>query len=498
LNTDHEKRQCASLPADAPLVSVIIPSYNHAQYVREALMSVQAQTYPNIELIIIDDGSTDETARIIEQTLSTFDRDMHVVFKCQQNVGLCSTLNRALALCTGTYVQFLASDDAYLPEKTERSVAALRSADHDVAAVYCDGFLFDERSRCRGIFSAKYCVPLGRNLHRELLIANWLPAMGILYRRDVLATLGGFDPELKFEDWDLLLRLTKEHKIIRLLDKLFLYRIHATNMTRDTAMLQETTAALMKKHPDFAAFHALKADFRHRPLRAFLRHRSNYDLGLRVISRRIFTNRGIQGEVVPAAILSLLRLLAGRARARVIATLNRLVGVRLGQHCKVGGRLKISGNRRNLMIGANVIFEGDAEFILPRGIGPGRVVIGESCVIAQGALFHCMAGNLTLGASCYIGRNAVLQSNGDLDIGDWSLIAAHAGLYASNHVTSDKDQPVWAQGNSFDGISIGQNCWIGHGGVVVGGVKLGENSIVGPNTVVRGMHASGSRVIGKD
>ena len=76
MNTDHEKRQCASLQVDTPLVSVIISSYNHAQYVREALMSVQAQTYPNIELIIIDDGSTDETAQIIEQTLSTFDRDL--------------------------------------------------------------------------------------------------------------------------------------------------------------------------------------------------------------------------------------------------------------------------------------------------------------------------------------------------------------------------------------------------------------------------------------
>ena len=300
-------------------------------------MSVQAQTYPNIELIIIDDGSTDETAQIIEQTLSTFDRDLHVVFECQQNVGICSTLNHALALCKGTYVQFLGSDDAYLPEKTERSVAALLSADHDVAAVYCDGFLIDERSCRRGIFSNKYRVPLGRDTHRELLIANWLPAMGILYRFDVLVALGGFDPELKFEDWDLLLRLTKKHKINRLADKLFLYRIHATNMTKDTAMMQETMASMMKKHTDLAAFNALKADLRQKPLRALLRHWRNYDLCLRVISRRLFTNRGIQGETVPAAILSLLPFLTGPARVWVSATLNSLVGVGLGQQYKVGG-----------------------------------------------------------------------------------------------------------------------------------------------------------------
>ena len=75
------------------------------------------------------------------------------------------------------------------------------------------------------------------------------------------------------------------------------------------------------------------------------------------------------------------------------------------------------------------------------------------------------------------------------------MIAANAGLYASNHVTSGKDQPIWTQGNSFTGITIGQNCWIGHGGVVVDGVNLGENSIVGPNTVVRGVHGPSSRLL---
>ena len=226
-------------------------------------------------------------------------------------------------------------------------------------------------------------------------------------------------------------------------------------------------------------------------MRALIRHWRNYDLGIRVISRRLFTNRGIQGEAIPAAILSLLQLLVGRASMRVSAILNRLVGVRLGPQCKVGGRLKISG----LRIGANVIFEGDVEFILPRGVGQGSIVIGDSCVIAQGALFNCMASDLFLGPSSYVGRNVVLQSNGDLQIGARTLIAANTGLYASNHVTSGKDQPIWTQGNSFTGITIGQNCWIGHGVVVVDGVNLGENSIVGPNTVVRGVHGPSSRLL---
>lgn len=480
---------------DLPLVSIIMPSYNHAQYVREALMSVADQTYPNIELIIIDDGSRDETPKIIKETVAEFTRDMRVDFRRQENAGLCTTLNRALELAKGEFVQFMASDDAYLPEKTARSVAALNVAVSKVAAVYCDGYIFDERSRRRAVFSDKYRVPIGKNLHRELLIANWIPAMGILYRRNVLNALGGFDSNLYFEDWDLLLRLTREHHIERIPEKLFLYRVHSANMTRDTAKMQETAAVLAKKHPDIAALHQLKSDLKNRSIGALLRHRRNFDLGFRMLGRRIFTSRGIQGESLPSATLSLARLLVGRVNSTTRAAIYRLAGLRLGAQSKVGGRLKIFGNRRNLEIGAGVIFEGDADFILPRGVGQGRIVIGDGCVIAQGALFHCMAGELVVCASSYVGRNVVLQSNGNLNIGSWTLIAANSGLYANNHMTSGGDEPVWNQGNSFVGIDIGQDCWIGHGAVIVDGAVLGDSCIVGPNQVVRGFHKTRSRLI---
>lgn len=480
---------------DPPLVSIIMPSYNHAQYVREALRSVAEQTYPNIELIIIDDGSQDETPRLIKEALAELKRDMRVEFRTQENAGLCTTLNRALELARGEFVQFIASDDAYLPEKTTLSVAALKTASPDVAAVYSDGYLIDEKSWRRGVFSEKYRVPMGKSLHRELLIANWIPAMGVLYRRSVLTALGGFDAELKFEDWDLLLRLTQAHQIIRIPDKLFLYRVHSSNMTRDTAMMQETTAALVAKHSDLAAFLSFKSDLRGYAVIALFRHFANIDMLFRMLARLVFTNRGIQGETLLAAVLDLIILMAGRATATVRARLLRLIGFRLGRRCKVRGRLKCQGNRRNLVIGDNVVFEGDAEFIMPRGTGQGRVVIGDGSVIAHGAVFHCMAGELTLGSSSYVGRNVILQSNGDLKIGAWTLIAAHAGLYASNHVTSDGKQPFWTQGNRFAGITLGRNCWIAHGAVIVDGSELGDNCIVGPSRVVRGVYEAGSRLV---
>jgi glycosyltransferase involved in cell wall biosynthesis/acetyltransferase-like isoleucine patch superfamily enzyme len=472
-----------------------MPSYNHAQYVREALMSLAAQTYPNIELIIIDDGSRDETPRIIEETVAEFTRDMRVDFRRQENAGLCTTLNRALELAQGEFVQFMASDDAYLPEKTARSIAALRAAKADVAAVYCDGYIMDEKSRRRGVFSDKHRVPMGKDLHRELLIANWIPAMGILYRREVVTALGGFDAKLWFEDWDFLLRLTQTHRVARIPDKLFLYRVHSASMTRDKELMEKTTEALAQKHPDMAKFRRFKEDLRRNPVAGLIRHYGDIDLGFRMLARRIFTNKGFQGERYSAAVLQLTRSIVGTATAKIRAGLYRLGGFQLGRRSIVRGRLRSLGNLRNLAIGDEVTFEGDAEFILPRGLGQGRVVIGNGTVIAHGALFHCMAGELVIGPSCYVGRNAVLQSNGDLYIGPWTLIAANAGLYANNHVASGSDLPIWTQGNRFVGITVGQDCWVGHGAVIVDGATLGDRCIVGPNQVVRGVHEIGSRLL---
>ncbi|MFA7637790.1 MAG: glycosyltransferase [Parvibaculum sp.] len=479
----------------APRVSIIVPSYNHAAYVRDALMSVAAQTYPNIELIVIDDGSRDETPQIVEETLAGFQRDIRIEFRKQENMGLCATLNRALDLVEGEFVQFLASDDAYLPEKTAACVAALRASPPDVAAVYCDGYIIDEKSQRRGVFSQRHPIPLGKNLHRELLLSNWIPALGMLYRRDDLTAVGGFDADLKFEDWDLLLRLTQERRIERITDKLFLYRLHSTNMSRDNKMMEESVSAMVEKHQDLAAFFQFKNDLKQRRVGALMRNLRNFDLVFRMVSRRLFTDRGIQGEELPAATLSLVRLMASRVAVTVRAAAHRLIGFRLGRHCKIGGRLKFSGNLSNLEVGSDVIFEGDAEFILPRGRGQGRITIGDGCVIAHGALFHCIAGELVVGHSSYVGRNAVLQSNGDLRIGAWNLIAAGVGLYASNHVSSCREQPIWTQGNRFIGITIGENCWIGYGGVVVDGTDLGANSIVGPNVVLRRTHGPDSRII---
>ena len=275
----------------SPLVSIIMPTFNHEAFVAEAIKSVGEQTYTNIELIIIDDGSSDGTVDAIKGVISEIPKNIKVIFRTQANKGICKTLNRGLDLCDGEYVQFLASDDLYCSNKTIRCIEALISAPSEVAAVYCDGYIFNETAKHNSIFSSLYPVPIGRDTYRELLIGNWMPAMGLFYRRKDLDLIGRFDESLHYEDWDLLLRLAKKKKIMRIADRLFFYRVHEKNITKDSALMGEMFKVLTKKHKDLEKFIELKKRLRISPIKTFLKNINDIDLIVRLLVRRLLVNK---------------------------------------------------------------------------------------------------------------------------------------------------------------------------------------------------------------
>ena len=110
-----------------PLVSVIVPAHNHDRFVAQALRSIAGQTYRQVELVIIDDGSTDRTAEVIARELTGFPFPYR--FESQSNAGLPVTLNRAISLAQGEYLSFLASDDRYALDFIETNQLPARVAD---------------------------------------------------------------------------------------------------------------------------------------------------------------------------------------------------------------------------------------------------------------------------------------------------------------------------------------------------------------------------------
>lgn len=245
-----------------PLVSIIVSAYNHEKYVEQAILSVISQTYSNIEFIIVDDGSRDNTANVIEATIRKHP-EIKIDFSVQSNKGISRTLNDCIQKSRGEYIAILASDDAYLPKRIEEGVKLLSVSSQDIGAVYSDGFIIDQDGNTISTFSNRFVVPFSNDIFKELLIGNWVPAMGILYKRKAIIECGLFDENIKIEDYDLLLRLAAKFKILYINKKLFLYRQHGHNFSENHTEMQNQFDLIALKHPELkqyrAYIHALKS-----------------------------------------------------------------------------------------------------------------------------------------------------------------------------------------------------------------------------------------------
>lgn len=247
--------------ANQPLVSVIIPSYNHEKYVEQSIMSVINQTYKNIELIIIDDGSKDKSPYLIKELINRVD-SFRIIFEVQNNMGLCKTLNKAIRMANGEFIAILASDDMYLPNRIEECVNILSNSKANVCAVYSDGFIIDENGRKISKYSERLKVPyserlkvsLGKNTYKELLIRNWIPALSVLYRKSSLLECGLFDENIEIEDYEIVLRLSQMFKFKSIYKPLFLYRRHGLNYSRNEIRMQEQFELIVKKYKDLSSY----------------------------------------------------------------------------------------------------------------------------------------------------------------------------------------------------------------------------------------------------
>lgn len=211
-----------------PLVSVIIPSFNSARYLAEAVESVFAQTYSAVECIVIDDGSTDHTGDILRE-LSALHPRLRVARKT--NGGAAAARNMGLRMCSGSFISFLDADDVMLPGKTERLVAFL-NAHPDVGLVYGDYLIVTEDLQALAAYTAE--MPRGLDPLDALCYRNWFNFLGPLIRRAVAHEVGEFDEELAAaEDWDYFIRCAKVTHIAYQAGPVALYRQHGDQVHRD-------------------------------------------------------------------------------------------------------------------------------------------------------------------------------------------------------------------------------------------------------------------------
>ncbi len=227
-----------------PKVSVIIPTYNRAGYVADAIRSVQAQPFTDWEVIVADDGSTDDTRQVVEAFGGA------VRYLGLDHCGLPAVArNAALREARGEYVAFLDSDDLFLPDKLQRQVAALD--DHaDAALVYSDGVFFrDDPGRPTGSVLDGVTVRSG-NLFPHLLRGNFLFVATLLVRRRCVDAVGRFDedPRLRaVEDYDLWLRLAARHAVVYAPGRVAAVRRHEGSISRDEIAVRERVLLVLRK-----------------------------------------------------------------------------------------------------------------------------------------------------------------------------------------------------------------------------------------------------------
>lgn len=193
------------MDSSAALVSVIIPAYNRVAYVDQTVRSVLEQTYPHVELIVVDDGSSDGTYERLQQYGDAIRLLTH---EGHSNRGQSAALNLGLAAARGEYIAILDSDDYWAPEKLARQVAYLE-AHAEIGLVYCNGYHVDADGNILYPFHAdSHSEPNDPN--RVLLDCYMLLPQSSLVRSDVFRQAGGFDENLRAaQDHDMLIRIAE-------------------------------------------------------------------------------------------------------------------------------------------------------------------------------------------------------------------------------------------------------------------------------------------------
>jgi glycosyltransferase involved in cell wall biosynthesis len=207
-------------------VSAVVPAYNAARTIARTLESALTQTISDLEVIVVDDGSTDATREIVKG----FD-DPRVHLVSQENAGVASARNTGVAHCRGEWVAFLDADDIWLPNKLQRQLE-LMAAEPGCMASQGSAYFVDDELRPMKL---RHCVPVENPLLTFLRFQN-LPnaASSWIVRRKLLDQIGGFDPELVIlEDWEFSLRLARYAKPLCIDEPLTLYRVHPGNRSRD-------------------------------------------------------------------------------------------------------------------------------------------------------------------------------------------------------------------------------------------------------------------------
>ena len=251
-----------------PLVSVIIPAYNAEQFIARTLSSVLNQTYRNLEVLVVDDGSKDRTAEIVEQIAK---QDSRISLLRQQNSGVAKARNLAIENAKGEYIAPIDADDIWYPQKIEKQIEVFLNSEPSVGLVYAWSVLIDEEDRILNgfkninSFHFSNVASVEGEVYLPMIYRNFIGNSSVpLIRKSCLDKVGGYNELLKeqdaqgCEDWDLQLRIAEFYQYKVVPSFLVGYRRYSNSMSGNHLRMAKSYDAIMadvkKKYPQIPEF----------------------------------------------------------------------------------------------------------------------------------------------------------------------------------------------------------------------------------------------------
>ncbi|MHC5825481.1 MAG: glycosyltransferase family 2 protein, partial [Nostoc sp.] len=250
---------------EAPLVSVIVPAYNADTFIERTLNSILTQTYINIEVLVVDDGSEDRTAEIVK---SFVDKDSRVILLKQKNAGVAAARNLAIEKSSGEYIAPIDADDIWYRQKLEKQVQCMLEADQSVGLVYAWSVHIDEDDVIFGTIDIEYnrdFLTVEGTVYPALVYTNFIGNASVpLIRRSCFEQLGFYNCKFKAdnaqgcEDWDLYLRIAEHYKFRVVRDFLIGYRQVKGSMSRNCISMERSynlfMAEFRQRHPEIPTY----------------------------------------------------------------------------------------------------------------------------------------------------------------------------------------------------------------------------------------------------
>lgn len=223
-----------------PRVSVVIPAYNQGQFLADAISSALAQNYCHFEVIVVDDGSTDNTPDVIAGFGNS------VINIREENKGLSAARNTGILAARGEFIGLLDADDRWTPDLLAKMLPVIES-DKTVGAVYCGWRYVDERGQLLPRININTVRP--DQALAKMSFSNFLVPSGVVIRRDCFDRLGLFDTGVgACEDWDMWLRILRQYRMVGVPRALVEYRVHGENMSSNLERMENARRAIIVKH----------------------------------------------------------------------------------------------------------------------------------------------------------------------------------------------------------------------------------------------------------